>query len=471
MPRMSSFVAAVALMLALASPALAQTFNSGSTGVDGAFSPSCAPTPCTVNVALPPSGVFNFTTINVAAGITVKFTPNADNTPVTALASGNVTIAGTIDVSGGTGGGSLTGTNLSPNGGAPGPAGYAGGSGTNVLISTTGGAGLGPGGGGGGTNNTNAGGGGGFGTAGARGTCCGGTAGTGGPTYGAPTLLPLIGGSGGGGGGANFGFTGGGGGGGGGALLIASTGTIALTGALLAKGGAGGGSTCVSSQQTGGGGGSGGGVRLLATAMTGTGGTISVAGGTGGGGCASGGAGGAGRIRIEASSNTATLNYSSPPSLDQPGLVALGNTPSLRIASVAGAAAPTSPTGSYTAPDLTLPASTANPVAVVLAAANIPPGTVVTVLSNGLQGGRTSATATLAGTSSASSATASLTIPTNEPTVITASCTFTLAALDEAPFYAEGEPVEQVRVTAAPDSPTEVIYITRSGREILASAR
>jgi len=52
-------------------------------------------------VQLPESGVFNFTTVNIPAGVTITFRRNSRNTPVTILASGNVTIAGTIDVSGG----------------------------------------------------------------------------------------------------------------------------------------------------------------------------------------------------------------------------------------------------------------------------------------------------------------------------------------------------------------------------------
>jgi hypothetical protein len=467
---LSRFAVVIALLLSLASPTLAQTFNSGSTGADGPFNPSCTPTPCTVTVTVPPSGVFNFTTVGIAAGITVKFAPNATNTPVTMLASGNVTIAGTIDVSAVAGAAASTGTSLVPNGGAAGPGGYPGGSGTNALTSGTGGAGLGPGGGGGGAGSVGAGGGGGFGSVGGNGgACCGGTGGAGGASYGAPTLLPLLGGSGGGGGGANFGATGGGGGGGGGGVLIASSGTITLTGSLLARGGGGGGASCYIGY---GGGGSGGAIRLIATSVTGTGGTISVAGGAAGGGCVSAsGVGAPGRIRVEAFSNTATVNYSSAPAFDQPSIVALGSTPSLRITAVAGVATPVSPTGSYSAPDLTLPSSTTNPVAVALAAANIPPGTVVTVVSSGLQGGITSATATLSGTASASTATANLAIPTNGPTVLTASCTFTLASLGEAPFYAGGEPVERVRVTATAGRPAEVVYLTQSGREIVASAR
>jgi len=469
MGRTSRFTAVVIIAMAsLASPALAQTFTSGSTGADGAFSPVCTPTPCTVTVPLPAAGVFNFSSINIPAGITVKFTPNANNTPVTMLASANATIAGTIDVSGGGGGGGSVGTIVGPpGGGAAGPGGYPGGSGTNALVSATGGAGLGPGGGGGGVSRIGAGGGGGFGSAGGNGSsCCGRVGGPDGVTYGTATALPLIDGSGGGGGGANFGFTGGSGGGGGGALLIASSGTITLTGALLARGGSGGAGLCDAGQ---GGGGSGGGIRLVATSVTGTGGSISATGGSPGNGCiGSNGQGGAGVIRVEALANTSTVSYGSPPSLGQPGLVALANTPSLRITSVAAVSAPASPTGSYSAPDLTLPPNTTNPVAVALAASNIPPGTVVTVLSSGLAGGTTSATATLSGTSASSTATANLTIPTSEPTVISASCTFTLASLGEVPAYAEGEPIEQVRVTASHAGGAEVAYITRSGREILA---
>ena len=74
--------------------ALAQSFSSGSTGADGAFSPTVDTT-----LTLPPNGVFNFTTVMIPAGVTVRFTRNVPNTPVTLLASGNVGIAGTIDLS------------------------------------------------------------------------------------------------------------------------------------------------------------------------------------------------------------------------------------------------------------------------------------------------------------------------------------------------------------------------------------
>src|SRR5712692_3598038 len=73
----------------------ARAFDSGSTGTDGAFSPTVNTT-----VPLPPSGIFNFTTVNIPSGVTVTFLKNTTNTPVVILASGNVTIAGSIVLTG-----------------------------------------------------------------------------------------------------------------------------------------------------------------------------------------------------------------------------------------------------------------------------------------------------------------------------------------------------------------------------------
>lgn len=68
-----------------AGPVAAQTFSSGSTGADGAFNPTVSTT-----LPLPPDGVFNFTTVNIPAGVTVQFQRNATNTPVFLLATGDV---------------------------------------------------------------------------------------------------------------------------------------------------------------------------------------------------------------------------------------------------------------------------------------------------------------------------------------------------------------------------------------------
>ena len=60
------------LILGLASSSSAQTFSSGSTGADGAFAPASNQT-----VQLPEGGVFNFTTVNIPANVTITFKRNS----------------------------------------------------------------------------------------------------------------------------------------------------------------------------------------------------------------------------------------------------------------------------------------------------------------------------------------------------------------------------------------------------------
>jgi hypothetical protein len=478
--RVLGTLAVMTTLLAIAAdarPAFAQTFHSGSTGADGAFNPTTNTT-----LQLPPDGVFHFTTINVPSGVSVTFARNTTNTPVTMLASGNVVIAGTINLNGSAGGNASTGTSIFPNGGSGGPGGFGGGDGADGIVSTTGGPGLGPGGGAGGivykdaTTGSDAGSGGGGGSFGSAGTpSLRRPEVTAGPTYGVNTLVPLIGGSGGGGGAAFFGRTGGGGGGGGGAIVIASSGTITFTGSITAMGGNS--SIAMSGIHTAGAGagGSGGAVRLVANTITGSGGSINVAGGSGTPGSQSAltgaGAGGSGRIRIEASTNTATINFAQAPSIGQPGVVALPSAPTLTITSVAGVPAPTSPSGAFANPDIILPSGTASPVTVGLAASNIPLGTTVTVTAKPLNGGASSAVSSgLAGSLAASTASASVSIPTNQPSVISASATFTLAALPgTGPLFAQGEPVDRMRVSAVLGGASRITYVTTSGREVALS--
>lgn len=429
---------ALGLLLLAALPAWsprvwAQTFDSGSSGVDGAFAPSSD-----VTVTLPPSGVLQYTTVNVPAGVTVRYARNGANTPVTLLATGAVTIAGTIDISGGAGGNGVSGTRLGWSAGSGGPGGFDGGAGSNGITSTIGGAGLGPGGGG---ASTSVGGGGGFlspgGNAGAGGALGGGA-------YGNETLLPLIGGSGGAGGGVAFGSSAAGGGGGGGAILIASSSMLTLSGTIRAPGGKGGDGISA------GGGGSGGAVRLVATTLAGTG-SIDVRGGALGFSGVAAGVGASGRIRLEGYVRTAVLQTNAiPPSIANPSAVALATGPRLAITSVGGMAAPAFPSGSFGAPDVTLPAGTANPVTVTLAGANVPPGTSVVLTVTGQTGGSVSTMATLSGSPASSTATASVTVPTDRPCVLLATATFTLTAgTGHGPVLVEGEAVERVRVTAA----------------------
>src|SRR6266581_7494969 len=119
--------AVVVMLLLCAFPVAAQAFSSGSTGSLGAFAPDCNPKPCTISplVTLPPDGVLNYTTVTVPLNVTVMFTPNAANTPVTLLATGDVTITGTLSVNGFPG--ATSGGNPPSPGGAGGPGGFAGG--------------------------------------------------------------------------------------------------------------------------------------------------------------------------------------------------------------------------------------------------------------------------------------------------------------------------------------------------------
>ena len=164
------------LALSVAIPALAENTNflSGSDGSYGALNITSNTT-----LDLPTNGIFNCTTISVASGTTLRFKRNPLNTPVYLLATGDISIDGAIDVSGG-----------SPNGripGAGGPGGFDGGwggyGGTGFGGTGLGGDGQGPGGG----KNANC----------SRGASFATQGGTGTTPYGNSLLVPLIGGSGG----------------------------------------------------------------------------------------------------------------------------------------------------------------------------------------------------------------------------------------------------------------------------------
>ena len=244
----------------------AEPFNGGSTGADG-------PLDITGNTTLelPPDGIFHCTTVTVAQGTTLSFTRNALNTPVYLLATGDVTIEGTLDVSGGDSG--------APAGGNGGPGGFNGGWGGSVMAGQSiGGDGLGPGGG----RNLPDWSGASYGTS-PTGPSAGNT-----NTYGNLLLEPLLGGS--GGAGIN-GAPGPGGGGGGGAILIASNSKILVNGQIKSNGGYGGYGEY--------GLGSGGAIRLVAPLVGGTG-VLDVKGYHWGD-----ASGGHGRIRIDCQDNQA----------------------------------------------------------------------------------------------------------------------------------------------------------------------
>ena len=116
----------IGLIILFSLSAQAQTFSSGSTGADGPLDLSSG----SLNLQLPESGVFNFTTVNIPSGRVLTFKRNFRNTPVIMLAQGNVVVAGSIALydsifltmtTGGFNGGAVAQPGFGPGGGQPSP--------------------------------------------------------------------------------------------------------------------------------------------------------------------------------------------------------------------------------------------------------------------------------------------------------------------------------------------------------------
>ena len=304
---------------------------------------------------------FKYTSVNVAAGATLTFKNNASRAPVVWLVSGNVTIAGTV---------SLNGQNhaAAPLLAEPGPGGFRGGM-QYYTNGVTGGSGFGVGGGwlnaSGNLNVWAAGGS--YGSAGGNG---------GSPSYGNPSLVPLIGGSGGGSAisttyGGNYG-----GGAGGGALLIACQQTTAITGSITAIGGAGAPSGAINGGYSGSGGG--GGIRIVTDSFGGEG-SVSALGGN------SNIPGGAGRIRIERVINSATIVPTPDPSVVD---LAANSTaliwppigaPEVKVISVGGTNAPTDPKAGFGTIGADVALASASTTTVIVETTNVEAASVVKI--------------------------------------------------------------------------------------------
>lgn len=321
--------------------------NSGSNGSDGAFNPT---TNIVINMADHPTGIYQYTYVNIPTNVTVTFIPNANNAPVYWLVQNSVIVNGTIDVSGQSAG--------SPQGGAGGPGGYKGGDGSNGSSPAT--AGQGPGGG----------------QVDQPGTY----------TYGNPFLIPLLGGS--GGGGYNYvPQTHYGGGGGGGALLIAVSSAITVNGLVLSRGGSG----------EGQGFGSGGAIRLVAAQISGN-----------------GAIGGQGRIRFDTYDNEFSGNVSGQFTSGSQFIIipTSGQLPQLTVTSVGGVPVSASPTGALATPDAVLSAQQNNPIPIVVSCANLPLNTPITVSVKPANGAAVSATGyNTTGTLASSTATLAIVMP------------------------------------------------------------
>ena len=131
-------VASLALV-AVAAAAHAQTFDSGSTGADGAFDLTGTPSgtvvdfdPSVLHVngdpespLIDPEGdhVYHFTTITVPTGVTVRMSAKWTNGPLYWLATGAVNIAGTLNLGGEHGHDRTYGSPMGRIGTFPGPGG------------------------------------------------------------------------------------------------------------------------------------------------------------------------------------------------------------------------------------------------------------------------------------------------------------------------------------------------------------
>jgi len=341
----------------------AQAFSSGSDGSDGPL--DLAPNLGTV--IFDPNdttrwgrlldqdgdGVYHFTTITIRGGTTLKATAEQVVRPLYWLASGDITIEGSIDIRGAAGqhsASALVRRQLP----IPGPGGFAGGAGALIGGTVPPTAGDGPGGGAAAT------------------IACGSGAercGSGGSFTGNRYLVPLQGGSG-GGGGLRIVYANGSAGGG--AILLASSTMLVVNGAILASGGSG------TTNGSWGGGGSGGAIRLVAPALSGTG-TLDV---SGGGAVVGAGIGRPGMVRLERFTQTGSFSV---PAGGQ--FVTLGSPVDagtlrpqglVRVTTIGGVALPATASGSFVIPDVTI--SSAAPVPVVIEASGVPSGTVVTLV-------------------------------------------------------------------------------------------
>jgi hypothetical protein len=395
----------VATLLTLTFTVQAQSFSSGSTGADGALDTSllnCPGNSC--EVQLPESGIFNYTTVNIPGGTTLRFKRNHRNTPVIILAQGNVNIVGTISVSA---------TNI-PDLNYPGPGGFFGG-GANQP-------GFGPGGGTLVCNNRN------------------------GKWVGPLSLVPLVGGSG-AAGMTCFVFDYPLGGGGGGAIAIASSTSIVL-------------STGANITASGGGiyaGGAGGAIRLVANSLT-------IAGNL----TANGGNPGVIRLEAPDSSLVFTGSANPAAVLSPINPVIVSNTPpSLTIVSIGGYSVPSYSGSRFDTVDLLLPNQLTDPINIVVRGNNIPLGTQVEVRAVNGSGSATYTPGTLSGTLESSTATATASgLNRTGVTYLLATATFD-PPQGAAVFNPKGpDQVAKVRVEAAPGAKPKYVFLRGNGTVI-----
>jgi hypothetical protein len=105
-------------------------------------------------------------------------------------------------------------------------------------------------------------------------------------------------------------------------------------------------------------------------------------------------------------------------------------------------------------------------VTVALEGANIPVGTVISVVLTPPRGNRTTVQSSgLAGTDSSSTASASISLP-GGISVVTATAVIDLTIAKANPIFIDGERVNRIEVAATFGRASELTYVTQSGLRI-----
>lgn len=218
---------------------------------------------------------------------------------------------------------------------------------------------------------------------------------------------------------------------------------------------------------------------MLASNVTGSGTLYAVGGCINSGGnrrqyCGSDGSynqygGSIGRIRIEGDAISYTGTNSPTYVRGDVGPVFIAGAPTLRIASVAGQAVPAVPTGSN---DVTLPATTTDPVSITFETANVPVGNTVQLRVVPAYGTTSEAISpAITGSTAAGTAALSIVLPQG-PSTLQATTTYTVivasmedhALIDKLSRLAQNERVEKVQVTVALQGGARAKLITESGK-------
>jgi hypothetical protein len=447
----SSFMTVIVLITLLCQSARSAQVNSGSDGHDGALNPTSN---LVIDMADHPDGIYHYTSVNIPAGLTVSFKPNAKNTPVIWLVQGDCVIGGAVTVEG-------AGSNYEASGARGGVGGFRGGNagGGGALPSDGAGPGSGK------SSSSSAGGNASYASVGyfePSDTAAPGD------TYGNIYAVPLVGGSGGGGSTRQYFGTPSAGGGGGGAILIAAQ-SIQIAGVVSANGG--------SSFPCAGGAGSGGAIRLIATYIGGNG-QLTALGGTFRTYTVRAGDG---RIRLDGLENYFTGSVAGQITRGfQPIILPTGTqNVQLAIQSLAGVAVPASPSGVLANPDVIIPAQQANPIPIVVRCTNIPLNTEISVVVHPANGPDVQAVGlNNGGTLASSTATVSLNMPRGGGIIYAKAVTGIAGgsasignpadaktrSLAETGWTAAGERFVKIEITAALGGAQRVAYITESGK-------